>query len=119
MGAVISRAAKERIDADDVRIRACGPLVALCGCMHYSAVWTEAHNFDKANYQYLLRGLLVHLDGPSPEIQQAIVAVLTAAMVVDPVVFTSEVVAVRERHRSPKLCDMLAEQARAAHGQLV
>ena len=25
--------------------------------------------FDKANYQYLLRGLLVHLDDPSLEIQ--------------------------------------------------
>ena len=76
------------------------------------------HNLDKSNYQYLLRGLLVHLDDPSPEIQQAMFAVLEVALNLDPPVFAAEVVAVRERHRSTKLCDRLIEQARA-HGQLV
>ena len=61
--------------SDDVRLRVCRPLATLFRCMSYSALWTESHNFDKANYQHLLRGLLVHLDDPSPEIQQAIAAV--------------------------------------------
>ena len=28
----------------------------------------DGANFDRTNFQYLLRGLLVHLDDPSPEI---------------------------------------------------
>ena len=110
----------KRLDdaSDDVRMVACGPLIALFNAMNYCANWNDQCNFEKANYQYLLRGLLVHLDDPSPEIQQAIVAVLEAGMVIDPIVFAQEVVAVRERHRSPKLCDKLVEQAREM-GQVV
>ena len=110
----------KRLDdaSDDVRLTACGPLSALFRAMEYAQIWTEAHNFDKTNYQYLLRGLLVHLDDPSPEIQQAIVGVLSVGMHVDPLVFVPEVLAVRDRHRSPKLCDNLIEEARAL-GQVV
>ena len=94
----------KRLDdaSDEVRTRACAPLASFFRCMNYSAIWTEAHNFDKTNYQYLLRGLLVHLDDPSPEIQSAIASVFETGMHVDPLVFAQEVVAVRERHRSPK-----------------
>ena len=86
--------------------------------MSYKAVWTESCNFDKANYQYLVRGLLVHLDDPSPEIQSAIARVLEVGLYIDPVVFVQEVLAVRDRHRSPKICDQLVEAAKAL-GQLV
>lgn len=72
----------------------------------------------QANYQYLLRGLLVHLDDPALEIQEAVFKVLQVGLGVDPPVFTTEVMAVRERHRSPKLCDKLVEESRA-HGQVV
>lgn len=110
----------KRLDdaSDEVRTRACAPLASFFRCMNYSAIWTEAHNFDKTNYQYLLRGLLVHLDDPSPEIQSAIASVFETGMHVDPLVFAQEVVAVRERHRSPKLCDQLVAAARDL-GQLV
>lgn len=110
----------KRLDdaSDDVRMRACAPLRALFSAMSYSAIWNEHVNFDKANYQYLLRGLLVHLDDPSPEIQQCLYALLEGGMAVDPIVFAEEVSAVRERHRSPKLCDQLVEAARGL-GQLV
>ena len=52
--------------------------------MNYSQVWSETANFDKANYQYLLRGLLVHLDDPSPDIQGAIFGVLQVGVGSDP-----------------------------------
>ncbi|KOO31762.1 heat repeat-containing protein 2 [Chrysochromulina tobinii] len=110
----------KRLDdaSDVVRLQVCGTLVAYLRSARYSPMWDDVHNLDKSNYQYLLRGLLVHLDDPSPEIQQAMFAVLEVALNLDPPVFAAEVVAVRERHRSTKLCDRLIEQARA-HGQLV
>jgi len=110
----------KRLDdaSDDVRHAACGPIRALFGAMNYSSIWSPEHNFDKTNYQYFLRGLLVHLDDPSPDIQQAIVAVLDDGMNIDPVVFIEELTAVRTRHRSPKWCDSLIERAQAL-GQIV
>jgi len=110
----------KRLDdaSDVVRLQACAPLVTYFQVAHYSAVWDETHNLDKSNYQYVLRGLLVHLDDPSPEIQQALFAVLEVALECDPPLFATEVSAVRERHRSPKLCDQLIAMARA-HGQVV
>ena len=110
----------KRLDdaSDDVRVRACAPICSLFRSMDYQELWSDEHNFDKTNFQYFLRGLLVHLDDPSPEIQQAIMGVFEVGMQVDPLVFAEEVRAVRERHRSPKLCDQLVEEARAL-GQLV
>jgi len=110
----------KRLDdaSDEVRLQSCAPIVAFFESLDYSAIWNQNATFDKANYQYLLRGLLVHLDDPSPEIQEAIFKVLEVGLETDPPVFATEVVAVRERHRSPKLCDQLIEQARA-HGQVV
>ena len=106
-------------DANDgVRLGVCAPLASLFRVMNYTTTWSEQHNFDKTNYQYLLRGLLVHLDDPALDIQQAVYAVLEAAMVVDPPTFAAEVRAVRERHRSSRLCDRLLEQTDAL-GQLV
>ena len=96
----------------------CTPLVDFLHAVRYSSNYADGANFDRTNFQYLLRGLLVHLDDPSPEIQQAIVGVLSVGMHVDPLVFVPEVLAVRDRHRSPKLCDNLIEEARAL-GQVV
>ena len=111
----------KRLDdaSDDVRLRACAPISALFGAMNYCANWSDTCNFDKANYQYLLRGLLVHLDDPSPDIQDAIAMVLRRGMTIDPPVFCVELLAVRDRHRSPRICDALVEEARAQHGQVV
>mmetsp|Transcript_55727 Transcript_55727/g.124493 ORF Transcript_55727/g.124493 Transcript_55727/m.124493 type:complete len:252 (-) Transcript_55727:184-939(-) len=106
-------------DANDaVRVRACAPLASLCAAFRYSTTYDASANFDKTNYQYLLRGLLVHLDDPSPEIQQPVMTLLEQMMNVDPPVFAGEVRAVRDRHRTTKLCDKLIEQATAL-GQLV
>jgi len=110
----------KRLDdaSDAVRLQVCPTLLAYFAATQYSAVWDDQHNLDKSNYQYLLRGLLVHLDDPSPEIQQALYTVLEAALLLDPPIFAVEVSAVRDRHRSPKLCDRLVELAKA-HGQVV
>ena len=141
----------------------CGPLVAFLHGLKYSAVYSEGANFDRTNFQYLLRGLLVHLDDASAEIQQAanparlghqprapwpptprslagnpallgwqprapqpgnlvfpqaVLRVLEEAVAVDAPVLADEVRAVRERHRSTKLCDALLQRAQAC-GQLV
>jgi hypothetical protein len=85
------------------------------GCRYRYA--SEA-NFDKTNYQYLLRGLLVHLDDPSPEIQAEVKAVLGEAARVDPPVCAEELRTVRERQRTPKLVDELLATI-AGIGQLV
>ena len=97
----------KRLDdaSDAVRIAVCGPIIALIRAFNYASVWSEERNFDKANFQYLLRGLLVHLDDPSPEIQAAVKDVLEVAMPVDVAVFVPELLQVKDRHRSPKLCE--------------
>jgi len=99
-------------DANDtVRVTGCRPLSALFAAFRYSGTYDASANFDKTNYQYLLRGMLVHLDDPSPEIQAAVMELLQQAMRVDPPIFSAEVRDVRERHRTTKLCDALLEQA--------
>ena len=111
----------KRLDdaSDGVRIAACAPMVSLFRAMNYSAVWNEGANFDKANYQYFLRGILVHLDDPSPEIQGAISGVLKVGMAVDAPTFLAEVSKVRDHHRSTRPCDELIEAAQALAGQIV
>ena len=55
----------------------------------------------------------MHLDDPAPEIQRAVATVLRGALPLDAGVFADEVRAVRERHRSPRLCDALLAEAEA------
>jgi len=105
---------------DQVRVVACGPLSALFAALRYSNTYSSDANFDRTNYQYLLRGLLVHLDDPSPQIQSVVMGLLQEAMHLDPPVFSAEVRDVRERHRTTKLCDQLIEHAQSLFdGQLV
>jgi len=113
----------KRLDdaSDSVRLKVCGPLVAFLHALKYSTTYAESGaNFDRTNFQYLLRGLLVHLDDASVEVQQAVLHVLEEAVAVDAAVLSDEVRAVRERHRSTKLCDALLQRAQqAGAGQLV
>ena len=118
--------------------------MAFLHALKYSTTYAESGaNFDRTNFQcalalalplaphlpryllltfprYLLRGLLVHLDDASVEVQQAVLHVLEEAVAVDAAVLSDEVRAVRERHRSTKLCDALLQRAQqAGAGQLV
>ena len=96
----------------------CTPLVDFLHAVRYSSNYADGANFDRTNFQYLLRGLLVHLDDPLPEIQQAVQAVLAQAMHVDAATFIPELLAVKDRHRSPKPCMELIEAAKGI-GQVV
>ena len=103
----------KRLDdaSDGVRLTCCEPLAALLAAASYSPTYAAGANLNKTNLQYFLRGLLVHLDDPAAEIQRAVAAVLRAALPLDAGVFTDEVKAVRDRHRSPRMCDQLLEEA--------
>ena len=94
-----------------MRLTCCEPLAALLAAASYSPTYAAGANLNKTNLQYFLRGLLVHLDDPAAEIQRAVAAVLRAALPLDAGVFTDEVKAVRDRHRSPRMCDQLLEEA--------
>jgi len=112
----------KRLDdaSDDIRLQVCGPLVEFFRCCNYSATYDPAANFDKTNYGYLLQGLLVHLDDPSPQIQQAVATVVAEGLKLDPLACADELRKVRDRQRSPKLVDALLERiASQGHGQLV
>lgn len=110
----------KRLDdaSDEIRLQVCASLVALIRCFTYSAIYSTSSNLDKTNYQYFLRGLLVHLDDPSHNIQQAVGSVVGEAMHADPPVCIEELRAVRDRQRSPQLCNELLAKARDI-GQLV
>jgi dynein assembly factor 5 len=105
----------KRLDdaSDAVRVAACVPIIAMLRAVRYSASWSQAHNFDRTNLGYFLQGLLVHLDDPNPEIQAEVQAVLEVAAPLDPPEFCNQVRLVRDRHRSPRLCDALLEKAGA------
>lgn len=113
----------KRLDdaSDAVRVAACTPIIAMLRAVRYSASWSQAHNFDRTNLGYFLQGLLVHLDDPNPEIQAEVQSVLEVAAPLDPPEFCNQVRLVRDRHRSPKLCDALLEKAgsHAPGGMLV
>ncbi|KAG8462273.1 hypothetical protein KFE25_012093 [Diacronema lutheri] len=100
---------------DDVRLAVCPAIEALLASAIYDAHFQKpGSNLDETNLCYLVRGVLVHLDDFSPEIQRAAQRVVRAAIRVNPAKLCAEVSAVRERHRSPKLCDALIAEARAA-----
>ena len=101
-----------------MRLEACAAIVVLLGAIEYAPVYSEAANLDRTNLQYLLRGLLVHLDDPSAEIQLAVSETLRAAMAFDPVVVCAELSSVRERHRSSAPVDALLAEVRQL-GELV
>lgn len=107
----------KRLDdaSDAVRLAVCPALEALLRAASYDPHLRKAGaNLDETNLSYLLRGLLVHLDDFNPEIQAAAQGVLRAALQVDPAKVCAEISAVRERHRSPKLCDALLAEARSS-----
>ncbi len=87
-------------DSDDtIRVDAALSLQHLVRVVHAG--------YDRVHYQYLVRGLLVHLDDPNPRIQDAVFASLCAWRHFDAPVFFPEVKHVRDKHSSPEYCDRL------------
>ncbi|KAJ1622122.1 hypothetical protein T492DRAFT_336521 [Pavlovales sp. CCMP2436] len=100
---------------DDVRMAVCPAMEALLKSANYDQHFRKpGSNLDETNLSYLVRGVLVHLDDFSPDIQQAALRVLRVAIPINPSKVCLEISAVRDRHRSPKLCDVLIAEARAA-----
>ena len=66
-------------------------------------------NFDanlyRAHIEELNSGLLVHLDDGNREVQLAVYDVIIAVGGISPSITTSEIMKVRNKHRSPKYCD--------------
>lgn len=81
-------------------------MTPVCGVLQ------EGSNMDETNLGYLVKAVLVHLDAFNPETQTAALQVLRFALRVNADKVTAEISAVRGRHRSPRLCDLLLEEAR-------
>ncbi|XP_038066344.1 dynein assembly factor 5, axonemal-like isoform X2 [Patiria miniata] len=63
----------------------------------------------RAHLETLYRGLLVHMDDPDPNIQQAVLDILKQAAPLHPKLLQEEVETVRHKHRSFLLCDELLQ----------
>ena len=104
----------KRLDdaSDIVRLMACGACTSLLQVADYSPLYSESTNLDRTNLEYFVRGLLIHLDDPSCEIQQGVFDVLACACSVDGAVLGLELQSVRDRQRSVALVDRLLELTR-------
>merc|ERR1712217_487781 len=95
----------KRLDDSNDKIRAsvCEALSVFFKCL--------PPNWSRSLYEYILRTLFVHLDDPSPEIQQGIFGVLEAAVHHDYTAFLREAQMARAKNSHPRLCDELARLA--------
>ncbi|XP_075244833.1 dynein axonemal assembly factor 5-like [Convolutriloba macropyga] len=64
----------------------------------------------KAHCESLFEGLLVHLDDPEHEIQEAVFKVLQSSMRLNPKALNEAVSAVKHKHRTPTYCSSLQDQ---------
>jgi hypothetical protein len=69
-------------------------------------------SWDSSQYDYLVRGLLVHVDDSNPDVQQAVMPALAAAAVVEPSVFIEIVEECKRKHRTQRFCDELVVLAK-------
>ncbi|XP_033630139.1 dynein assembly factor 5, axonemal-like [Asterias rubens] len=70
----------------------------------------------KAHLETLYRGLLIHLDDPDSNIQQAVLDVLKQAAPLHPHLLLEEVEMVRHKHRSFLFCDELIQHVKTLTG---
>jgi len=75
-------------------------------------------NWSRTLYEYILRTLFVHLDDPSPEIQQGIYATLEEAVHQDYTTFINEAKAATAKSSHPRLCEELARLAESLRAAL-
>merc|ERR1719240_744656 len=94
---------------DKIRVAICEALAFFFKCM--------PPKWSRSLFEYILRTLFVHLDDPSPEIQQGIYATLEEAVHQDYTTFINEAKAATAKSSHPRLCEelvRLAESLRAA-----
>lgn len=99
----------KRLDdsSDDIRLAVATPLVLL---LQHLPPSTDAHS---TLVEYVVQPLLIHLDDPSPAVQQAMLSVAEQACTVNPGVVTVQVDKAHTRHSRTQhcYCDRLRELA--------
>ncbi|XP_077979793.1 dynein axonemal assembly factor 5-like [Glandiceps talaboti] len=70
----------------------------------------------KAHLEEMYKGLLVHLDDPDPDIQNAVLVVLKQAAPIHPGLLKEQVEEVKHKHRIPKYCNQLLEYINGIQG---
>ncbi|XP_062515941.1 dynein axonemal assembly factor 5-like [Corticium candelabrum] len=63
----------------------------------------------RAHMEAIYRGMLIHLDDPSEEIQDAMLGVLKEAAVINPTLLKEQLDNVRHKHRVSEYCDKLSD----------
>ncbi|XP_064394922.1 dynein axonemal assembly factor 5-like [Halichondria panicea] len=69
----------------------------------------------RAHLEELYKGLLIHLDDPSPQIQEAIFNVLKEAARLDHPLLTQQLQEVKHKHRSSSYCELLLQFLSSSH----
>lgn len=99
----------KRLDdsSDEIRIMVTRTFLAYFDCFQ--------DKYDRSLYsahlEAIYKGLLVHLDDPEQQIQEAVLKVLERAAQIHPEKLLREVEAVKHKHRNRKFCERLAEYA--------
>jgi hypothetical protein len=88
---------------DKIRTAICEALTVFFKCL--------PHNWSRSLYEYILKTLFVHLDDPSPDIQQGIYGALEAAIHQDYATFIQEAKLAAAKSAHPRLCEELARLA--------
>jgi dynein assembly factor 5 len=88
---------------NDIRVTVCEALSVFFRCL--------PPKWSRSLYEYILRTLFVHLDDPSPEIQQGIYGVLEVAVHQDNAAFSREAEVARAKSAHPRLCEELGRLA--------
>ncbi|XP_013406264.1 dynein assembly factor 5, axonemal [Lingula anatina] len=97
----------KRLDdsSDDIRVAVSKTFLSMLDCFE------KPYNVDlyRAHLEFMFKGLLVHLDDPEANIQEAVLEVLMKAASLQPAMLVKEIESVKHKHRTPKYCDALIE----------
>jgi len=97
----------KRLDdsSDEVRIALTKTLEA------YTDAFPDNYDRDlyRAHIEAVYKGLLIHLDDPSSEIQEAVLSVLKQAARLNSALLRQQVEEVKHKHRTSRYCDQLLE----------
>ncbi|EDO43349.1 predicted protein [Nematostella vectensis] len=81
----------------------------------YFRAFPDGYDCDlyKFHLQAMFKGLLIHLDDPTPTIQEAVLAALKQAAHVKPSILKEQVEAVKHKHRVARYCDELLQHLKS------
>ena len=96
----------KRLDDSEDRIRAAATRAI-------RAFYAAMGDLDATNVGYLLQGMLIHMDDPNEEVQEAVCAAVEELAAAHPAVVRAEVGQVREKHRYKHFCDRCLAAAAA------